>query len=102
MFIDIEKKKDKVNIAQFVYKGSLYSSRLVCAQINNDLYLNKEAKNLIVKMQKFDIPQEPLFNQGVKKNIYNTFGFLGMSLAICFVLALGPYGWMWLIVASSM
>lgn len=55
MFLDIEKEKSKVNIAQFVYKDEISLANLVCAQINNDLYLDEESKNLIVKMKKFDI-----------------------------------------------
>lgn len=58
MFLDIEKEKDKVNIAQFVYKDKISFESLVCAQVNNDLYLNEESKNLIVKMKKFNIPSE--------------------------------------------
>lgn len=57
MFLDIEKEKDKVNIAQFVYKDKISFESLVCAQVNNDLYLNEESKNLIVKMKKFDEPK---------------------------------------------
>lgn len=60
MFVDIEKTKDKLNIAQFVYKNVLKNNfdinKLVCAQINNDLYLNETSKNLIIEMKKFDVP----------------------------------------------
>lgn len=57
MFLDIEKKKDKINIAQFIYKYKIDLKYLICCQINNDLYLNEKSKNLIVKMKKFDIPK---------------------------------------------
>ena len=63
MIIDIEKKKDKVDIAQFIYKDGVYSDNLICCQINNDLYLNEESKNLIVKMKKFDIPTKSISPQ---------------------------------------
>ncbi len=63
MFLDIEKKDNKVNVAQFIYKGYAALDTLQCCQINNDLYLDEKAKNLIVKMKKFDIPAESMSPQ---------------------------------------
>ena len=56
LFLDFEKKKDKINIAQFIYDKKICIDKLLCCQINNEIYLNDESKNLIVKMKKFEIP----------------------------------------------
>lgn len=111
MFIDIEKNKNKVNIAQFVYNHNVYFEHLVCAQINNDLYLNKESKNLIVKMQKFDIPNE-VMTTVTKENLVNIalgtpvilMNCVGVALAVSIgiPLLLSPFGWPWLFAMLSM
>lgn len=110
MIIDIEKKKDKVDIAQFIYKDGEYSDDLICCQINNDLYLDEEAKNLIVKMKKFDIPAESMSPQ-TKKTLENIGGGVlsipyylmqgigvVMAVSIGIPLLLSPFGLPWLIV----
>ena len=90
MYLDIEKKKDKVDIAQFIYKDREYSDNLICCQINNDLYLNEEAKNLIVKMKKFDIPSESYDN--VKDNLIAGVQGVGMVVAAPFIGAVAVVG----------
>lgn len=77
MYLDITKNKNGIDIAQFIYRiknpiyrGDVCLSDLICYQINNDLFLNEESKNLIVKMKKFDIPQETItLNPEIKSNL---------------------------------
>lgn len=70
MFVDIKKDNNKNTFAQFIYKDGLDLNNLICAQVNNDLYLNDESKNLIVKMQKFDVPKEySKFAENTKKTV---------------------------------
>lgn len=59
MVFNIEKVGKQFNFVQFIYLTEFSQTPiLVCAQINNDLYLNDESKNLIIRMKKFDIPKE--------------------------------------------
>lgn len=64
-----EVDKTNSNIAQFIYEGEPILKNLICAQINETLFLNKESKNLLVEMQKFDTSKKSILSDDFKNNL---------------------------------
>ncbi len=59
MFMDIEKNKKLLppKVVQFIYSKMVDLDSLVCCQIDDDLYLNDNGKNLIVALEDFEYPK---------------------------------------------
>ena len=66
MVLDIKDDGNIFNARQFIYKNTHWFGNFLCVQINNNVYLSKDAKNLAVKMQKFEIPDKELTSDSFK------------------------------------
>ena len=74
MVLDIKDDGNIFNARQFIYKNTPWFGNLLCVQINNNVYLSKDAKNLAVKMQKFEIPDKELTSDSFKNKTADTVG----------------------------
>lgn len=57
MFLDVVKDNSNFKVVQFIYLYDTSFDSLLCAQIDKDLYLTDESRNLIVQMKKFEVPE---------------------------------------------
>ena len=95
MFIDVKQKGKKVDLKQFIYKYNEtdYKERevkvkfsLICWQNNNNIYVDENNQNLIVKLKDFEQPEVQMTTKDKLVKTGNTIKdwslFTGLSI-IC-------------------